>query len=283
MRFIKIIYKLVKKAWGVFSYVETCDRPKISLLIPYTSTSALRDRTFKWLLEYWKNELPDAEIVIGKSKGKIFCKPEAFNYAAKRATGKVLVLLDADAYMYGSVLDRCADRILEELAEGNHLWYVPYRHLYRLRKFISRSIIKSDPANPLRLPSPPPIEYIQSKVSESMYGHRYGAMAMVIPREALDVLGCFDERFRGWGGEDVCLLRALDTLWGKHKITNNDILHLWHPFLGHDYFSRRWEGQETGTVNNDLAKEYHQAIGHPTKMRKLVDEGCKHCKHCKDE
>lgn len=269
---IKKIGNLVDK---IFSQKEVeKPRPKISLLIPFSSTSTIRDKTFKWLLQYWKYELPEAEIVVGRSHSKVFCKAEALNDAASRATGKVLVLLDADAYLYGSVIDRCADRILEELGHGNHLWYVPYRHLYRLKKFISRSIINSDPANPLRIPSPPPPEYIQGKKHENMYAHRYGAMIMIFPREALDTLGCFDERFIGWGGEDVCLLRALDTLWGKHKTTKNDVLHLWHPFIGSDYVTKKWEGQDSPNANNKISKKYHLASRHPSLMRKLVDEGC---------
>lgn len=247
-------------------------RPKISLLIPFSSDSKIRKETFKWLVEYWRGELPDAEIIIGHQRSRIFCKGEALNNAVRRSTGRVLVILDADAYMYGDVISCCADRILEELDFGNHLWYVPYRHLYRLKKWISRSIIKSDPANPLRIPSPPPPEYIQGRKHENMYAHRYGAMCMIFPREAYDIIRCFDERFVGWGGEDVCLLRALDVLWGKHKTTPNDILHLWHPHIGTDYTTKRWEGQEVANANNKLSKRYHQAGRSPMLMRKLMDE-----------
>jgi predicted glycosyltransferase involved in capsule biosynthesis len=247
-------------------------QPKISLLIPFSSHDPERISTFKWVLEYWRNELPKAEIVIGVSHSKPFCKGEALNHAAKQATGKVLVILDADAYMSGAVIERCADRIIEETE--NHLWYVPYRHLYRLDQEISRAITESDPADPLRLSSPPPLEHVENGQS-SKYGHRYGAMIMMFPREALDVIGgCFDERFRGWGGEDVALLRALDTLYGKHKTTNNDILHLWHPFIGDSYMNRRWDGQRDNQANKNLANAYNRATRNPSQMRKLVEDGC---------
>lgn len=247
-------------------------RPKISLLIPFSSTDPERRRNLRWLLRYWRNELPNAEIVIGRSHQRIFCKGEALNNAAKRARGRVLVILDADAYLPGKIINRAANRILEEL--DNHLWYVPYRRLYRLRQGITRAILASDPTDPLRLPSPPPPEFVEGDGHKSKYGHRYGAMIMMFPREALDTLGCFDERFKGWGGEDVALLRALDTLYGKHKTTNNDILHLWHPFIGDNYTSRIWEGQRESNVNHKLASRYHKATNHPTAMRELVDEGC---------
>jgi predicted glycosyltransferase involved in capsule biosynthesis len=250
-------------------------RPKISLLIPFSSKNHVRTRTFKWLLQYWKCELPEAQIVIGHSSGKVFCKGRALNNAAAKARGKVLCILDADAYLPGHIINTCADRILEEIA--HHLWYVPYRHLYRLTRKATKEILKSDPCDPLRLPSPPPFEDIDCKGRDhSRYGHRYGAMITIIPRQALKVLGCFDERFKGWGGEDVAILRALDTLYGRHKTTNNDILHLWHPFIGETYQTRRWKGQRYSCGrNSNLAIKYHMATGHPRAMRKLVNQGCK--------
>lgn len=248
-------------------------RPKISLIIPFSSKNLLRRATFKWLLEYWRHELPDAEIVIGHSKSRVFNKGRALNQAVRKSHGNVLVIIDADAYMSGKVIERCADRIIEEL--HNHLWYVPYRHLYRLNKWITKAIVRSDPRHPLRLYSPPPDCFLDDNGHKSSYGHRYAAMIVIIPREAYDVLGCFDERFQGWGGEDIAFLRALDTLYGKHKSTDNDIYHLWHEFIGNNYQSRAWVGQTGGGANNELANRYNRATGNPEQMRELVDEGCK--------
>ena len=168
-------------------------RPKISLLIPFSSKNRMRRRTIKWLIEYWRHELPEAEIVIGRSRGRVFCKGEALNDAMRKATGRVIVIIDSDAYIEGQVLEECADKILEQLE--NNLWYVPYRHLYRLTECATEIILDSNPYCPVRLSSPPPPEMIESNGHKSKYGHRYGAMCMMFPREAYDVLGCFDERF----------------------------------------------------------------------------------------
>jgi len=243
----------------------------MSLLIPFRSDNKERQRAFAWVRRYWKRELPDAEIIIGKSRGRPFCKTEALNDAASRARGRVLVVLDADTYMPGSILDRCADRILEELA--NHLWYVPYRHLYRLNRGATQRVLASKPSDPLRFPSPPLPGDLDGDGMKSGYGHRYGAMVTIFPREALEVLGCFDERFKGWGGEDVAILRALDTLYGKHKTTQNDVLHLWHPVIGKNYKTRAWSGQDAAR-NDELSNAYNRATRNPSQMRRLVDEGC---------
>jgi glycosyltransferase involved in cell wall biosynthesis len=269
MKFLIFWKKL--RAFFVKLILLIMGRPKISILIPFSSKDPYRKATFEWLLEYWRCELPFSEIIIGESTSEIFCKGEALNNAASKATGKVLVIMDADAFIKGEIIEYCADRIIEEL--DNHLWYVPYRRLYRMTKDCTERIIDSNPCLPARMTSPPPDKCIENIGHTSKYGHRYGAMCMMFPREALDTIGgFFDERFKGWGGEDVALLRALDTLYGKHKTTNNDILHLWHPFIGDNYKTRKWEGQTVANPNSKLAMRYHQATRHPSKMKDIMNE-----------
>lgn len=171
--------------------------PTISLLIPFSTKNKMRKRVLKWLIDYWKHELPEAEIVIGHCKSRVFCKGEALNNAFKKASGEIIVIIDSDAYLDGNVIRRCTRRILEERKYGNRLWYVPYRHLYRLTKRTTEKILESSPECPLRLSSPPPPCSYESNGHKSKYGHRYGAMCMIFPREAIEILGCFDERFKG--------------------------------------------------------------------------------------
>jgi hypothetical protein len=51
---------------------------------------------------------------------------------------------------------------------------------------------------------------------------------MVIPRAVWDDLGGFDERFRGWGFEDMALQSIVVGLYGHERI-DGDVYHLWHP------------------------------------------------------
>jgi glycosyltransferase involved in cell wall biosynthesis len=259
------------KRLGVYLDRVFHHRPKISLLIPFSSKDPVRRASLHWLVRYWQHELPDAEIVIGESSGEIFSKGEALNDAVRQSSGEILVILDADAYISGKVIDRCADRIIQAARHGHNMWFVPYRRLYRLTKEITKVILESNPRNPLRLPEPPPPAYYDNHGDRKHYGHRYGAMITILPRRAYHEIGCFDERFRGWGGEDVALLRALDTLFGKHKTTNNDVYHLWHPNIGADTTVRMWEGQDAPNVNGNLTYKYHLATRNPSKMKALVD------------
>lgn len=168
-------------------------QPKISILIPFAAKNPYRRKVFKWVLKYWKKELPDAEVIVGRSDSKPFCKNEALNDAFRRSSGKVIVMMDADAYIEGTIIEKCADMILENL--DNHLWFIPYRKLYRLNQETTKEVIDSDPADPLRITCPPNLDQLDDNGDKSDYGHRYGAMCMIYPREAIETLGCYDERF----------------------------------------------------------------------------------------
>ena len=263
---------------------------RLSILVPFQSKDPLRIEHWDWLHSYWKAQLPDAEIVIGKDRRSHkrfrnlpFSKSAAVNDAFRHSTGDVIAIVDADAYLDAAVLTHCADRIRLAQCHGIHLWFVPYLHLYRLREDITEDIIHSNPASPLRLSSPPPRADVEG-FDASGWGHPFGAMVQVMPRQAFISVGGMDPRFRGWGGEDSSFLRALDTLWGKHQNTANDVLHLWHPKIpsgpsqnpdSMDWKLRMWEGQTQSRANDWLSKQYHQATGDPAAMRQLVDGG--HC------
>lgn len=268
MNFLMFLKKLVLSFLKLFKKKKK--DIKISLLIPFSSNDPIRKANFQWLLKYWKSELPEAEIIIGTSQSEVFCKNEALNNAARKSTGKVLVILDADAYLDGEIITSCANKIL--LESDNKLWYVPYRSLYRLTQVKTDEILSSVPAEPLRLPNPPLSKDVENQGDSHKYGNRYGAMIMMFPREAYNEIGGFDERFKGWGGEDIALLRTLDTLYGKHKTIDTMVLHLWHPYIGENFKTRSWEGQSAMNPNGPLTMRYNLATRKPSEMRKLIDE-----------
>jgi hypothetical protein len=250
-------------------------RPQISVLVPYRldPTSPQRARSWHWLRRYWEWELPDAEMIVARgSRHGVFSKAMAVNAAAERATGRVFVILDSDAYMIGSTLRRCADAIDDALRREHQLWLVPYRQLYRLTEAASQQVLDSDPRWPHRFSTPPPADAVSSSEG-SMHGKRFGAMATVMPREAFETVGGMDPRMRGWGGEDVAFVRALDTLYAKHKTVFGDVLHLWHARIGDVAATRMWSGQAVPRVNEQLAGRYSSATGDVARMRALVDEG----------
>jgi predicted glycosyltransferase involved in capsule biosynthesis len=252
--------------------VLTGYHPKISIIIPYSSKDKRRDENFRWLLKYWEENLPDAEIIIGKHRGKVFCKSAAMNEAVRRSRGRVLAFIDADAYLPARRVEHCANRILKELHRGHNLWFIPYRKLYRLNRNVTKQIVRANPkTTDFVLPCPLPKHFVDTTGQNKHYGYRFCAMAFIIPRQAYDYIGGFDERFEGWGGEDISLMKTLDTVWGKHKTTKGCIYHLWHPFVG-AYESRKWEGQERANANDGLSYRYVIADRNPSLMWELITE-----------
>lgn len=272
--------------WALWVRSRRRRRPKplISLLVPRRHDFGRRDRTWRWLERYWKCRLgADCEIIVGHDWAlhRPFSKAVAVNDAARRAKGDVFVILDSDAYLPAKVIRHCAARLRHARKHGTRMWFVPYHHIFRLTEEATERVLDSDPCDPLRFPSPPCSEDVQDNTG-SGHGHRYGAMITIMPREAFELVGGMDERFRGWGGEDVSFLRALNTLWAPYKKTPNQVLHLWHEKFhvgahsdraSEAWRTRIWQGQDKARNNDWLSSKYGQATNRPTEMRALVDCG----------
>ena len=267
-------------------------RTQISILVPFQTDDAWRRSVWHWLRRYLKASMPDVEIILGddprsrpnwrRRKPIPFSKTTAVNRAFRKSHGDIIVILDADAYLDMKVVQHCADRIRDARTAGSHLWFVPYLWIYRLTEAATKLVLTSKPHDPYTFTSPPPKEDIEG-TDGSGWGRKFGALCMIMPREAFVAVGGMDERFRGWGGEDVSFLKALDKLWGKHSNTPNDILHLWHRKIIAGEWNdgkgnsnaevRAWAGQDKGKANDWLSHEYHKASGSAESMRALVDEG----------
>lgn len=248
-------------------------RPTISLLIPYRDDGEQRARVWHWLQRYWACHFSwDAEIVVGRYNGVPFSKAAAVNEAARRARGKIFVVLDADCYIDYRVVREVVNRILVAQQEQKKLWFVPYRRLYRINQEGTQAVLDSDPHRNWWFPSPPPSKWIENPQQDSHYGHQWAALILILPAEAFWCVGGFDEKFAGWGGEDSSFMRAVDTLWALHENTDNDVFHLWHVRPGHNFLTRSWKGQRTTNVNARLAQRYNLASGDPVLMRALVEE-----------
>lgn len=246
---------------------------KISLLVPFHSDNGGRARVWEWLECYWRCELPGAEIIVEDDDGTPFSKTCAVNKAFARSTGDIIVILDADAYLKGEVIRHCARRLRLARWFGAQTWFVPYERMYRLDECLTDLVLESDPCYPIW---PEGCEESCDGSGSARHANHYGALIQVMPREAFEVVGGMDARFRGWGGEDISFLRALDTLWGRHKNLPREVYHLWHPRFTnpnpshHEPWVRVWEGQESSGMNGHLALRYHEATWKPHQMRKLI-------------
>ena len=260
---------------------------QISIIVPFGGTDHARLRAWDWLFIYLRDHLPEAEIIIGRDKSserrcwrkhpRPFSKARAVNNAFKRTHGDIIVILDADAYIDTKVLEQVAARLRAQRSIGNRRWFVPFTHLYRLTKDFTDQILRSDPSDPLVPLSPPRPSTIESTEGSGPL-NIFGAMCIVLPREAFDAVGGMDPRFIGWGGEDLAFAQALDTIWGPMQTTANDIYHLWHPRItapgdGPDWTVKMWAGQGGPGANNWLSAQYQRAYRDPNEMARILRDG----------
>lgn len=242
--------------------------PDMTLIVPFRDDQEQRGRDWEWLRRFWECQLPEAEIIMGVDDEWPFSKAVAVDEAAARANGQVFVIIDADAWIDPDIIRAC---VADLLRTRRQKWFVPYTRLYRLTERATRRILETDPCDPFCYPTPPPPHDVEPR-HDADYGHQFGAMLLILPREAFFEVGGMDPRFRGWGGEDASFMKALDTLWGQHEVTSNDVLHLWHIRPGHDHRTRAWTGQRNLNANAALAQRYVAASADVTMMRSLVNE-----------
>ncbi len=258
--------------WRVWHWWHRRRRAQISVLVPYRSDHALRSRTWHWLLAYWRHALPEAEFITGHNGETPFCKTAAVNDAFRRARGDVIVIMDADCYLDADVIRHCAREIRAARRADRPLWFIPYRRFYRLSRDAARRLLVSDPLNPLRFGDPPASADVEH-VWRNSSGHWWGALIQVMPREAFELAGGMDERFKGWGSEDISFMHAVDTLFSKHKTVDAPVYHLWHPSIGGKWmFTRQWADQPVPEMNDPLATRYTRSRGDRARMRRLLSE-----------
>jgi hypothetical protein len=282
-----MICSIFSSVWRFFlSLFRTAEHKKLSILVPYhAGGDTMRIRDWEWIKRYMEWHLPEAEIIIGTDKkqrrnGGVFSKAAAVNEAFKRSHGDIIVVMDADALIDTTIIRHAAERIRAARRVGVQTWCIPYHYLYRLTQKATEKILNSDPRFFPNFPKPMPQELVESMLG-SGHGRRFGALCLIMPREAFITTSGMDNRFRGWGGEDISWVHALDTLWGKHFNTPNSIFHLWHPRMSvgdwtdpthQNWEVRIWPGQVKPRVNDRLASRYHQANGNVEKMSRLVRE-----------
>jgi hypothetical protein len=244
----------------------------ISIIIPFQSFDPVRLRIFEWVLQYWHDHLPEAEIIVAGNDEIPFHKTLAVNEGVQRARGDILVIMDGDCYMSADTVREVANRIRQARRENRKLWYVPYRRFYRLNERASEALLHTHPQDPLRIPDPPPSNWVEHMETSSS-GHWWGALIQVMPREAFIEAGGMDIRFQGWGGEDVSFMHAVDTVWSRHKTFDGPVFHIWHPVIpGRWKHTRQWPGQPTAEMNDQLSSRYVDAIGDEALMRRVITE-----------
>lgn len=171
----------------------------------------------------------------------LFNKAWGLNVALRFARGSVLAIGDADViapHTFALAAQRC-----REVAAVK-----PYRTIVDLTPEQSARVRAGEWSwLPERPAAAPP-----SREGQGEY-IVFGGGLFLIQREWLLRLGGFDERFRGWGGEDDAMTQKLRrAAVPTEELDGPPALHLWHPRAPKTTF-----GQPHYTDNRRLLDDYH--------------------------
>jgi hypothetical protein len=220
----------------------------ISLLIAYKPDGGRRDFLWSLVQLRYAQLMPEVEMCVGTDESELFCKARALNQAARRANGDILVMADAEVIF--------EPRLLEDIPRiiDRHPWVIPFSNAFRLNREGTDRFIEAG------LP-----EVFGAKDTDIEYTRFVpGGYMNVMTRACFDQVGGLDERFKGYGFEDVAFALSLDTLCGPHHRMEGTIYHLWHPWA--EFFHKNYEHSLS------LYRRYEAAAGNVEEMTRLIRE-----------
>lgn len=223
----------------------------VSVVIPFKADGGQRDTIFQWVAAWWRAALPAAELIIEQSLDEPFCLAASRNRGAARAAGDVIVIADADMVCeLGALLEAIA------AVRRHGGWALPYDVLELLDEATTAAVLAA-PAQPH---APLPTEGVSERNLTSVSG------VVVVPRAGWATVHGQDERFLGWGYEDVAFQHALNTLWGPLRRVPARLVHLEHPRSLATTFE-----QPLAVRSRRVLAQYVEAVGDARRMRRLVE------------
>ena len=225
---------------------------KVAILVHRRGGFPDRDRLWAFCRTWWLNDFPDWEVHEGTGPDGAFCRSHAINEAATKAGDwDVAVIIDADV-----LVDPAAVRSAVDLAVATDSMVLAYHRRVLLGENGTNQILSGFRGNWDGL--------------DRQCADRYDACssAVVVTRALWDAVGGFDERFVGWGWEDVAFRVACETVSGREmtKIAAT----CWHLF--HITSSGNNSRQTTFRANKKLGDTYSAARFDDAKMSELLAE-----------
>ena len=189
-------YKRTKIEIADFKSINSGDElPKIyspvaSLVIPMPDANDT-ERLKVWAVckKWWLDNFPDIELIESASIYGVngYAKAKVVNTGIKQATAKIIVMADADVIPSIEAVKQC----IEAIKTTDIDFAVPHRMVRRLTEKATK-IYMIDNIIP-----------VNNESFERIYQGIVGGGIWVISKEAWIISGGMDERFTGWGGQDI--------------------------------------------------------------------------------
>lgn len=197
----------------------------VSVIIPISPSRGSRRKVFEWIRSFYENVFEEVEICFGEMNEKPFSKAVAINRGVRKSTRDILVIADGDIFYDPHLLIKATSLL------KTNTWIIPYQKVMNLTQESTLDLLKIEPKWPLNLNQ---IEVVERPRL------CWGGLN-VIPRQHFETVSGFDERLKGWGGEDDAFTLSVNALCGKVSRLNERIYHLWHPPAPRLHYRENWE------------------------------------------
>jgi glycosyltransferase involved in cell wall biosynthesis len=233
----------------------------VDFVIPFWGDDPYRKASFTYLigmLDKWFAD-QDPPFMAHTGPYNALSRSEARNTLARQSTADVIVFIDADSIPDPFALQESIDTVVM-----NKSWLFPFNRYYNLTQVGSEDFKLNPPWRVWRPEDGFEYEYVFPGPDPVDRPAAVGG-SLVIHRDAWERTPGYDERFRGWGGEDRAFIMMLETLVGDGDRYPAPIYHLWHPAPESDRFDNAdWD------YNRQLLERYRQAHKLPSLMHALV-------------
>lgn len=208
-----------------------------------------RDRLWAHCRKFW-SELGFPVYEGADSGSGPFCLAAASNDAARLAGDWELAV-----YAGADVVTGSPSQVVAALAvaENRGLLVFSHDHYYSLSAEGTELVLAGEPVHGRHAEWPP-------------WPNTFSSM-FAIPRSLWDQVGGFDERFQGWGFEDLAFWSACCALSGHFERVTGPVFH-----LHHERASRDREQGPNHAANEDLGRRYLAAKDSPDVMREILAE-----------
>lgn len=179
------------------------------ILVPRRDDNGWRDTLWNFVIEHWK--VLGFPIYEGDHNEGPFNRSAAINRAAKLAGDDwdSAIIIDSDV-----LVD--LKTVQDALAYSDEMQRIVFP--FRVRQTLNHGMTTKILAGYQGSWSP--------GIRGSFTNNR--SSCLVVPRSVWDKVGGFDERFVGWGWEDLAFIYSTNAASGNYLRISGDLWHLWH-------------------------------------------------------
>lgn len=225
----------------------------VEVFVPWRPDGGWRDQLWHASVIYWGKLIPGVKVTTGDRVADDPINRAAARNAAARdgfygsPPWQVAVFADADI-----MIDQ-AWQVHAAVEEAGRTGRLVYAHTWRagLGRHVTEQILAGDP----------PQRWLGER---DEWDANTFSSCYAVPRGLWEAVGGFDDRFRGWGFEDLAFMLACKALGGVSRV-EGVVYHLWHPRPREDQ-----EGQPHYAANEALWRRYMAAGTDPDAMRQVL-------------